>query len=90
MSSREDSSVVSDSERGPAAGSDDRHIDEKVANEIGKAVNVVSSTSLADPVSTRVTPCKNIAQSDEKACKRNLSKTKQEIRQVGRKILDIN
>lgn len=84
MSSREDSLAVLDSDRGPAAGSDDRcDIDEKVANEVGKAVNVVSSTSLADPVSTRVTPCKNVMQSDEKVCKRNLLKTKQDIRQVG-------
>ncbi|XP_071554414.1 uncharacterized protein [Temnothorax nylanderi] len=80
MSSREDSLAVSGSE--PATGSDDRcGIDEKVAIEVGKAVNVVSSTSLADPVSTRVTSCKNVAKSDEKARERDVKETKQEIKQ---------
>lgn len=87
MSSREDSLAVSDSKREPAAGSNDRCIDEKVANEIGKAVNVVSSSSLADPVSAKVVPYKNVEQNDEKARERNLS-TKQEIRKVGNKKLE--
>ncbi|XP_071643218.1 uncharacterized protein [Temnothorax longispinosus] len=81
MSSREDSLAVSGSE--PATtGSDDRcGIDEKVAIEVGKAVNVVSSTSLADPVSTRVTSCKNVTESDEKAREQDVKETKQEIKQ---------
>ncbi|XP_077277861.1 uncharacterized protein LOC143906007 isoform X3 [Temnothorax americanus] len=80
MSSREDSLAVSGSE--PATGSDDRcGINEKVAIEVGKAVNVVSSTSLADPVSTRVTSCKNVAESDEKAREQDVKETKQEIKQ---------
>lgn len=85
MSSREDSLFVSGSgEREPAAGPGDRcSIDEKVANEAGKAVDVVSSTSLTDPILTKVVPCKNTAQGDEKARERSLE-TKREIRQVSR------
>lgn len=85
MSSCEDSLAVSDNERESAMGSDDRcDIDKRIANEAGKAVNIVSSTSLIDPVSMRVTSCKNVTLSDEKARVRNLSsKTKQDIRQVG-------
>lgn len=87
MSSCEDSLAVSGSERESAveSESDRRGIDKKVANEVGKAVNVVSSTSLIDPVSTRLTSCtENVTRSDENARVRNLSsKTKQDIRQVG-------
>lgn len=82
MSSREDSLAVSGSEHKPAAGSGDRCGIEKVTNGICKTVNAVSSTSLADPISMRVTPCKNVTQSDGKVPQRILSKTKQEVRQV--------
>lgn len=77
MSSCEDSLAVSGSERETMVESGDR-CDKKAANEVGKAVNVVSSTSLIDPISPRLTP------SDGKARVGNLSsKTKQNIRQVG-------
>jgi len=89
MSSRKDGSTVSGSgEREPATGSVEQcSIDEKVVNEVDKAVSVVSSTSLIDLISTDAVPS---TQSDEKACERNLLETKREIRQVGQseKILD--
>lgn len=85
MSSCEDSLAVSDSERESAVESESDRcgIDKKVANEVGKAVNVVSSTSLIDPVSTKLCT-ENVTRSDEIARVKNLSsKTKQDIRQVG-------
>lgn len=85
MSSREDSLAVSDNEREPATEPNDRCVDEKVANEVGKAVNVVSSASLTDPVSTKVMSCENIEQIDEKGQERNLLR-KQQIRKVGKNL----
>ncbi|XP_039302574.1 uncharacterized protein LOC105194543 isoform X7 [Solenopsis invicta] len=77
MSSRKDSLAVSGSECEPAvaeAGCFDQcsTINEKVASEAGKAVNVVSSTSLTDePISAKVVSYTNLAQSDEKARERD-------------------
>ncbi|XP_011863337.1 PREDICTED: uncharacterized protein LOC105559561 isoform X6 [Vollenhovia emeryi] len=82
MSSREDSLAVSGGEHEPAAG----HrcgVDEKVANgKVGRVANAALSTSVP-AVSTRVTACENVTQSDGKATceKRLLRTTKQDIRQ---------
>lgn len=96
MSSRKDSLAVSGSECEPAvaeAGCFDQcsTINEKVASEAGKAVNVVSSTSLTDePISAKVVSYTNLAQSDEKARERDRL-MKQKIRKVGsERILGIN
>ncbi|XP_011345233.2 uncharacterized protein LOC105283844 isoform X2 [Ooceraea biroi] len=79
MSSREDSSLGSDSEcEAAASAAGDRFIDEKSADEVDKAASAVSSTLSRDSTFTRVAPYTN-AQKDEKTHDKDVKKRRQRL-----------